>query len=153
MALVAHPRIISRSGRTTQTQHWLQRAGELWGRNVLRGLIPSMPTTLFTVGYVGRSIEDFIALLERHKMTALCDVRSMPYSSRNPQFNREPLKKALKSHSIEYVFLGEELGARPKDSSCYVDEKAIYQKIAATTLFKMAWSASISVCRKVMFLL
>ncbi len=33
-------------------------------------------------------------------------------------------------------FLGEELGARPKDLSCYVEGKAIYQKIAATTLFK-----------------
>jgi uncharacterized protein (DUF488 family) len=95
-----------------------------------------MPTTLFTIGYVGRSSEDFIALLERHKITALCDVRSMPYSSRNSQFNREPLKKVLKSCNIEYVFLGDELGARPKDTSCYVDGKAIYQKIAATTLFQ-----------------
>ena len=42
----------------------------------------------------------------------LCDV-AMPYSSRNPQFNRELLKKAVKSHNID-VFLGEELGARPK---------------------------------------
>jgi len=75
-------------------------------------------------------------LLERQKVTALCDVRSMPYSARNPQFNREVLKKVLKSHNIEYVFLGEELGARPKDPSCYVDGKAIYQKITASPLFK-----------------
>jgi uncharacterized protein (DUF488 family) len=95
-----------------------------------------MTDTLFTIGYAGRTIDDFIALLERHRITALCDVRSMPYSSRNPQYNREPLKKALKTHNIEYVFLGEELGARPKDSSCYVDGKAIYQKIAESSLFK-----------------
>lgn len=95
-----------------------------------------MASTLFTIGYSGRTIDDLIALLDQHKITALCDVRSMPYSSRNPQFNREPLKMVLKSHNIEYVFLGEELGARPKDSSCYVDGKAVYQKIAATTLFK-----------------
>ncbi len=81
-------------------------------------------------------MDDFIALLERHKITALCDVRSMPYSSRHPQFNREPLKKAVKSHNIEYVFLGEELGARPKDPSCYVDGKANYQKISGSNLFK-----------------
>jgi uncharacterized protein (DUF488 family) len=95
-----------------------------------------MTNTLFTIGYSGRSIHNLIALLEHHKITALCDVRSVPYSSRNPQFNREPLKKALKSHNIEYVFLGEELGARPKDPSCYVDGKALYQKIAESTLFK-----------------
>ena len=46
------------------------------------------------------------------------------------------LKKALKSHKIEYVFLGEELGARPKDPSCYVDGKAVYQKITNSELFK-----------------
>lgn len=95
-----------------------------------------MPDTLFTIGYSSRSIEDLIALLKKHRITALCDVRSAPYSSRNPQFNRELLKQSLKSHNIEYVFLGEELGARPKDLSCYVEGKAIYQKIAATNLFK-----------------
>jgi uncharacterized protein (DUF488 family) len=95
-----------------------------------------MTETLFTIGYSNRSIEDLIALLKQHKITALCDVRSAPYSSRNPQFNRELLKQSLKSHNIEYVFLGEELGARPKDLSCYVEGKAIYQKIAATNLFK-----------------
>ncbi len=95
-----------------------------------------MSKTLFTIAYSGRLIDDFIVLLEEHKITALCDVRSVPYSSRNPQFNREPLKKVLKSHNIEYVFLGEELGARPKDPSCYVDRKALYQKIAQSTFFK-----------------
>ncbi len=95
-----------------------------------------MTNTLFTIGYSNRSIEDLIALLKQHKITALCDVRSAPYSSRNPQFNRETFKQSLKLHSIEYVFLGDALGARPKDLSCYVEGKAIYQKIAATTLFK-----------------
>jgi len=95
-----------------------------------------MSGTLFTIGYSGRTIDDFIALLVHHKITALCDVRSMPYSGRHPQFNRESLKRALKAHNIDYVFLGEELGARPKDPSCYVAGKAIYQKIAASPLFK-----------------
>jgi len=95
-----------------------------------------MTNTLFTIGYSGRSIDNFIALLKRHKITALCDVRSVPYSARNPQFNRELLRKALQSRDIAYIFLGEELGARPKDPSSYVDGKAVYQKIAESALFK-----------------
>ena len=95
-----------------------------------------MADTLFTIGYSGRSIDNFIALLDRHKITALCDVRSVPYSSRNPQFNRPTLKKVLKSHNIEYIFLGEELGARPKDPACYVNGKAVYQQIADSILFR-----------------
>ncbi len=92
--------------------------------------------TLFTIGYSGRSIDNFIALLKQHRITALCDVRSVPYSSRNPQFNRELLKKVLKSHNIKYVFLGEELGAKPKDPSFYVNAKTLYHKIAESNLFK-----------------
>jgi uncharacterized protein (DUF488 family) len=95
-----------------------------------------MTNTLFTIGYSSRSIDNFIALLGRHKITALCDVRSVPYSTRNPQFNRELLKKVLQSRNIEYVFLGEELGARPKDPYSYVDGKAVYQKIAESALFR-----------------
>ncbi len=95
-----------------------------------------MPSTLFTIGHSNRPLEDFIALLEEHRVTALCDVRSVPYSRRHPQFNREPLREALQSRGIEYLFFGDELGARAKDRSCYVNGKAVYQKIAATALFK-----------------
>jgi uncharacterized protein (DUF488 family) len=95
-----------------------------------------MITTLFTIGHSGLSLDEFIALLKQYKITALCDVRSMPYSRRNPQFNREPLQQDLKSRNIEYIFLGEELGARSKDPSSYVAGKALYSKIAELPLFK-----------------
>ena len=95
-----------------------------------------MITTLFTIGHSGLSLDEFIALLEQYKITALCDVRSMPYSSRNPQFNREALQQDLKSRNIEYIFLGEELGARSKDPSSYVSGKALYSKIAELPLFR-----------------
>jgi uncharacterized protein (DUF488 family) len=95
-----------------------------------------MITTLFTIGHSGRSLDEFIALLKQYKITALCDVRSMPYSRRNPQFNREPLQQNLKSRNIDYIFLGEELGARSKDPSTYVAGKALFSKIAELPLFK-----------------
>jgi uncharacterized protein (DUF488 family) len=95
-----------------------------------------MITTLFTIGHSGRSLDEFIALLKQYKITALCDVRSMPYSSRNPQFNRELLQQDLKSRSIDYIFLGEELGARSKDPSSYVAGKTLFSKIAELPLFK-----------------
>ncbi len=95
-----------------------------------------MPTILFTIGHSNCSLDDFIALLKSYAITALGDVRSMPYSRRHPQFNREPLREALKSRGIEYIFLGDELGARAKDRSCYVNGKAEHPRIAATALFK-----------------
>lgn len=74
-------------------------------------------------------------MLHQHKITALADVRSMPYSRYLTHFNKAPLKSALNRAGIYYVFLGQELGARPNDQSCYVDGKAVYEKIAATDAF------------------
>ena len=90
---------------------------------------------LFTIGHSNHSIEAFIALLQQHGVTALADVRSHPYSRYLPHFNQTPLKTALFDAGIRYVFLGRELGARPSDPTCYVDGKALYERIASTELF------------------
>ncbi|MGK7875954.1 MAG: DUF488 family protein [Xenococcaceae cyanobacterium] len=90
---------------------------------------------LFTIGHSNHSIDDFIALLQKHGITAVADVRSHPYSRYLPHFNKEPLKAALLNAGIRYVFLGKELGARPADLSCYVKGKALYERIAETELF------------------
>jgi uncharacterized protein (DUF488 family) len=95
-----------------------------------------MPETVFTIGHSTHTQERFIALLSQHGVTALCDVRSKPYSRVNPQFNREELKKALKTHGISYVFLGKELGARSEDPSCYENGKVQYDRLAKTDLFR-----------------
>jgi len=54
-----------------------------------------MQQTIFTVGHSTHKLEHFFFLLKLHGVTALCDVRSKPYSRTNPQFNREDLKTAL----------------------------------------------------------
>jgi uncharacterized protein (DUF488 family) len=91
---------------------------------------------LFTIGHSNLSIEAFVSLLQRHRVTAVADVRSHPYSRYLPHFNKSELEAALQNAGIEYRFLGRELGARPNDPSCYVDGKAPYEKIAATEVFE-----------------
>ena len=91
---------------------------------------------VFTIGHSTHSIEKFIGLLRDTEIDAVADVRSSPFSRFNPQFNRDSLKQSLVESDIRYVFLGEELGARSKDPSCYVDGKAIYERIAKTELFR-----------------
>ncbi|MDJ0534447.1 MAG: DUF488 domain-containing protein [Xenococcaceae cyanobacterium MO_207.B15] len=94
-----------------------------------------MSRKLFTIGHSNHNIEKFIALLKEYQVTAIADVRSSPYSRYLSHFNQTELKFYLKEARISYVFLGKELGARPKDESCYADGKAIYEKIAARKLF------------------
>jgi uncharacterized protein (DUF488 family) len=95
-----------------------------------------MQNTVFTIGHSTHPQERFIALLRQHGMTALCDVRSKPYSRMNPQFNREELKEALLAQGVEYRFLGKELGARSDDPNCYENGKVQYDRLAETELFK-----------------
>jgi uncharacterized protein (DUF488 family) len=73
------------------------------------------PTMIYTVGHSNHPIERFLPLLQRHGIALLADVRSTPYSRFNPQFKRDALAGALARNGIEYLFLGEELGARSKD--------------------------------------
>jgi uncharacterized protein (DUF488 family) len=90
---------------------------------------------IFTIGHSNHSIETFITLLQKHGVTALADVRSHPYSRYLQHFSQAPLKAVLVNAGIFYVFLGRELGARPNDITCYVDGKALYEKIASTQQF------------------
>ena len=91
---------------------------------------------IYTIGHSNHAFGHFLGLLQSHGIDLLADVRSTPYSRFNPQFRREPLVAALADSGIEYLFLGEELGARSKDSSCYEQGRVSYRKLAATELFQ-----------------
>lgn len=95
-----------------------------------------MAGTIYTIGHSTHPLARFIELLKMHSVTAICDVRSSPYSRVNPQFNRESLRDALREQGISYVFLGKELGARSKDPSCYRNGKVQYDLLASTDSFK-----------------
>jgi len=97
---------------------------------------PIKNQTIYTIGHSTHEIENWISLLKRHCIDAVADVRSVPYSRRQPQFNRENLIDSLKKHGIAYVFLGRELGARTDDPECYEDGRVKYRLLAKTKLFK-----------------
>ena len=71
-----------------------------------------MKHSLWTIGHSNHSEEKFLGLLSRHGIACVVDVRSIPYSRRNPQFNRESISKSLLSRDIIYVWEGEALGGK-----------------------------------------
>ncbi|HEX2791681.1 MAG TPA: DUF488 domain-containing protein [Steroidobacteraceae bacterium] len=90
---------------------------------------------IYTIGHSSQSMEAFIAQLLRHDVEVVADVRSQPYSARFPHFSREPALASLKAAGIRYVFLGRELGARREEPECYVDGRAVYDRIAKLPAF------------------
>ena len=91
---------------------------------------------IFTIGHSIHAIERFVDLLRQHGVTAVADVRSVPYSRTQPQFNRKALAEALKDHDIAHVFLGKELGARSDDRACYENGRVRYRRLAMTEAFR-----------------
>jgi uncharacterized protein (DUF488 family) len=84
---------------------------------------------IYTIGYGNRSIEDFVKLLQQYDIRFLVDIRSQPYSKFHPDFSKEALEKSLKQYGMQYVFMGDALGGRPKDRACYVDGKVDYARV------------------------
>ena len=74
---------------------------------------------IYTIGHSTRTIEEFLALLVAHGVGSVVDVRTVPRSRMNPQFNRESLPGALDAAGIGYRHEKELGGLRHarKDSS------------------------------------
>lgn len=63
-----------------------------------------MAETLFTIGYEGATMDEFIAALRGAGVERVIDVRALPLS-RRPGFSKTPLRNALAEAGIEYVHL------------------------------------------------
>jgi uncharacterized protein (DUF488 family) len=95
-----------------------------------------MEKALFSIGHGSRKAEELLELLQKFQIGFLADVRTYPVSRFHPQFNRDRLKQFLEAYGIRYVFMGDALGGRPKDPSCYDDGKVNYYKLKNTGYFK-----------------
>ena len=92
--------------------------------------------SVLTIGHSNHPWDAFMELLHKHGVTALADVRSVPYSRFNPHFNRARLTEALAEQGAAYVYLGHELGGRPTEPSCYENGRVRYDRVAQTDFFR-----------------
>ncbi len=93
--------------------------------------------SIFTIGHSNHDGETFVTLLAKYDITAVVDVRSVPYSRYSPQFNRHQLKHRLNARGIDYHFMGRWLGGRSDDPSDYdVDGQVQYDLLAKSKHFQ-----------------
>jgi uncharacterized protein (DUF488 family) len=76
-----------------------------------------MPT-VYAIGHSTRTIDAFIEILQAHSISMLVDIRTIPKSRHNPQFNEDELKRSLEGKGIAYLHFRELGGLRKakKDS-------------------------------------
>ncbi|MDG6995860.1 MAG: DUF488 domain-containing protein [Nitrososphaerota archaeon] len=57
---------------------------------------------IYTLGHSTRTIEQLVSILEKYEIQALVDIRTVPRSRKNPQFNKDSLSTYLKQRGIDY---------------------------------------------------
>lgn len=92
--------------------------------------------SILTIGHSNHSLEHFIQLLHSQAVEVLVDVRSQPYSRYSAHFNKKPLKEGIKEAGMMYLFLGQELGGRPKGAGFYDEDGYVfYDRVAEADFF------------------
>jgi hypothetical protein len=66
---------------------------------------PKPSSIVLTIGHSIRTLEEFIRLLQAHAVTRVVDVRTVPRSWHNPQFNKDSLPGSLKKVGVKYVHM------------------------------------------------
>lgn len=98
-----------------------------------------VPQTVWTVGHSNHDVGAFLALVQRHQVAHLVDVRSHPYSRYAPHFNRDELQVSIEACGISYAFLGSALGGRPQRADQLDAEgHALYNRMATEPAFSDA---------------
>ncbi|MCC6795267.1 MAG: DUF488 domain-containing protein [Candidatus Hydrogenedentes bacterium] len=103
--------------------------------------------TIFTIGHSNLDPEHFLALLTAHRIAAIIDVRSNPFSRFVPHFAMKNLQSWLEKANVEYIFMGNELGARRDEESCYIDGQARYDRIASLPIFQQGLQGVLDVAQ------
>lgn len=91
-----------------------------------------MSVKIFTIGHGTHSLEEFIGILKAYCVQTLVDVRTIPRSRHNPQFNQETLPRDLKKSGLGYVHMKELGGLRKsrKDSTNLAWKNASFRGFA-----------------------
>ncbi|OAF17779.1 DUF488 family protein [Bradyrhizobium neotropicale] len=86
-----------------------------------------MAHPFFTLGHAARPIEEFVELLKGVSVTRVVDVRTVPRSRTNPQYNRETLPQSLEAHAIGYEHVGALGGLRSRNRDMPPEINAFWQ--------------------------
>lgn len=92
---------------------------------------------IYSIGHSTHPIEYFLELLKHYNVNCVVDVRSLPASRFNPQYNKKALTNAMEQQEIKYLHFGEEFGARQTDPGLLdEDRKVDFEKMRNSEKFK-----------------
>jgi len=103
---------------------------------------------IYTIGHSSHTVEDLLALLRKHAIEVLVDVRSQPYSRHVPHFNRETLARVLREQGFTYEHKGDRLGGRSTDEVFLLADGSVdYDRLRASEDFQQALDELLALAR------
>lgn len=85
---------------------------------------------IFTIGHSNRTLDAFVELLRAGAVAAVADIRSVPRSRANPQFNLDSLPGALADRGVAHCAIPELGGLRPKSRTVDAEVNAFWTNIS-----------------------
>lgn len=86
-----------------------------------------MPRQFFTIGHSTRSVDDFVALLNAHDIKLVVDVRAVPRSQTNPQYNSKEFSEALSEFQVGYQHIAALGGLRGRTRDLPQEANALWK--------------------------
>ncbi|MGM9845548.1 MAG: DUF488 family protein [Muribaculaceae bacterium] len=96
-----------------------------------------MSSSIYSIGHGQKSTDEFISELRSFDIQYLIDVRSSPFSKWAPQYNQGTIEEFLKQNGIIYLYMGDVIGGRPLNDSCFDSDGYFdYKKMAEMPQFQ-----------------
>lgn len=98
---------------------------------------------IYTIGHSNHEFDKFLSLLNKFCIDILVDIRSIPYSKFNPQYNRENLIRNLKHTQVSYIYLGDKLGGMNKNKDSHQLKENLFSAI--DELIRLSFKSNVAI--------
>lgn len=91
---------------------------------------------IFTLGHSNYEMNRLINMINYYKINCIVDIRGIPYSKYNTQYNKDVIEKTLKDLGYIYLYMAKEFGAKRESKESYNEEGyADFEKVAKEDVF------------------
>ncbi len=92
---------------------------------------------IYTLGHSNYSFDKLIKILKKYNINCVVDIRAIPYSKYNTQYNKESFQSNLKKLGYTYIYMADEFGVKRKTIESYNDQGyADFEKVILEDDFK-----------------
>lgn len=104
---------------------------------------------IYAIGHSNYSFEKFITIIKEYNLNCIVDIRSIPYSKYNVQYNKEDFSKRLKELGYTYIYMADQFGVKRDDKSSYNSEGyADFDKVRLEKSFRRGVERLKDGCKK-----